>query len=201
MSTDESNIPSVKIVLLGNTGVGKSSLVNSWTTGAWDDSIQTTVGASHQRKRIKLYDKDVDLILWDTAGQEVYRALTPLYTRSASFAILTASIIDKESFVSLDDWIELLKSTCEHMPKVCLCINKMDLVEQSNIGMDKIQEEYNDKYPALFFVSAHSGDGVEELFMHAANEGYKFSKKINGDEQNNSINLNEITASKDNSCC
>jgi small GTP-binding protein len=87
-----SDVPlSLKAVLLGDSGVGKTSMVARLMASSPQQIANPTVGAAHYRKRVVIEDREVDLWIWDTAGQERFRSLTPLYARSAYVAIVTAS--------------------------------------------------------------------------------------------------------------
>jgi small GTP-binding protein len=173
-----SDVPrlSFKAVLLGDSGVGKTSLVTRWTTGAFSRSANPTVGASHQRKRLTLEGHDVDLFLWDTAGQEQFQALTPLYARSSSVAILTTSLSEPTSFDNIERWISLLQSATDEIPPVILAVNKIDLIDSAFKSIEEIQQEYGKRFAAVFFVSAVTNEEVDNLFMFAALAGYRFAK-------------------------
>jgi len=165
---------SLKIVLLGNSGVGKTSLVNRWINGSHNKTITPTVGANHQKKTLVIDGQQLDLFIWDTAGQEQFLALAPLYTRSASVAIMTASIVDEDSFSNLNTWKKLLEESCESFPPVILAVNKIDLSTDSMPTRDEIEESNIDSYSSVFFVSAQTGEGVDELFIQAGRLGLSF---------------------------
>ena len=168
--------PSFKTVILGNSGVGKTSLVTRWTTGSYHTSTNPTVGANHQRKRVVLGNEEVDMFLWDTAGQEQFKALTPLYARSSSVAILTVAITDTASFDNIDMWLELLNSSTEEMPPVVMAVNKIDLEDETTISRNKIWEDYHEKFAGIFYVSAMTDEGVDNMFNFVAQKGYEFMK-------------------------
>ncbi|KAI5530804.1 retrograde vesicle-mediated transport, Golgi to ER [Trichomonas vaginalis G3] len=173
--SEVSRNPSCKVVILGNSGVGKTSLINRWTTGTWSSTVKPTIGANHQRKTVQLSETHVDVFVWDTAGQEQFQSLTPLYARSAACAIITASITDAMSFEAIQTWIELLKNACEVMPPLVLAVNKIDLLNQSGVKTEsEIETEYGSLFSAVFFVSAQSGEAVENAFTFAAQKGYEF---------------------------
>ena len=165
--------PSCKIVLLGNSGVGKTSLVNRWMTNSFNPNGKPTIGANHQRKSVKIQNQDVDLFIWDTAGQEQFQALTPLYAREAASAFITVSITDIDSFKSLDTWIDLLKSSCAVIPPMLLAVNKIDLIDQAVYTHEEIENQFGDTFSGIFYVSASTGEGVAQAFMHAAQTGYE----------------------------
>ena len=170
---------SCKIVLLGNSGVGKTSLVMKWTNGDFHRTIKPTIGANHQRKTVQISaNEEIDLYLWDTAGQEQFQSLTPLYARSASCAIVVAAINDRESFEALEQWLKLLEASCDPVPPVILAVNKMDLMGQACKTQEEIEQEYSAKFCGIFYVSAASGENVDNVFNQAAKSAYEFIKKV-----------------------
>ena len=86
--------------------------MNKWTAGHFSSDLKSTVGANHQRKTVFIGKDEVELYLWDTAGQEQFQALTPLYVRNATTALITAAIDDSNSFDTLQTWIDLINSAC-----------------------------------------------------------------------------------------
>ena len=166
-----------KIVLLGNSGVGKTSLINCWLEKNTIDPPHSTIGSCTFEKTIEIDDTKVVLSIWDTAGQEQFQSLTPLYTRSASCAILVASLIDLQSFNQLQTWINLIKESCTKMPPLILAINKMDLESQRMISSDDIEKKYKKTFTYHFYVSAVTGQSVKELFYNAGHLAKKFGKQ------------------------
>jgi small GTP-binding protein len=164
-----------KVVLLGDSGVGKTSILTRWMTGAYQRTTNPNVGASHECKSVVVGETPVDLLLWDTAGQEQFHALAPLYARSASVAILTASITDRRSFESLPQWAEILGSANGEVPPLVLAVNKTDLRASATITDDEVEAEFGGQFAGVFFVSALTGEGIENLFLFAAQVGHRFA--------------------------
>ena len=199
MANDTLNRPACKIVLLGNSGVGKTSIVTRWTSGQWQSSIKPTVGANHQRKKVEIDDQEVDLFLWDTAGQEQFQALTPLYARSAAAAIIVTAINDISSFDSIDTWIDLVNNSCDSLPPIILAINKIDITENIVLTHDEIEDKYHSRFDGIFYVSAITGEELDNLFMQAAVKGFHYSQSgVTGQAKATSL-----TATKTSSggCC
>lgn len=150
-------------------------MVDRWVTGLWNPGVTQTVSVWHQKKTVDLDGEKVDLYLWDTAGQEKFQALVPLYARSASVAILVASADEPSSFASLKNSIEVLDNSCEVKPPCILAINKVDLLEDNNrLCLDDIEQTYGIKFVKLYYCSAMTGEGIEEVFLEAAEQGYNF---------------------------
>jgi small GTP-binding protein len=193
---DAAHRANCKIVLLGNSGVGKTSLVARWTTGQCSAQVTPTVGANHQRKSVVIDNTDVDLFLWDTAGQEQFHALAPLYAHSAAGALIVASILDLESIKGIQTWLDLMNRSCDHTPPILLLVNKMDKSENAVLTTEEIKAEFASLFSAVFFVSAFTGEGVGPAFDTIGELAYKFnsgsttmSKKVS------------ISEPKQNACC
>jgi small GTP-binding protein len=198
MQTRDKGRVCFKAVLLGDSGVGKTSLATRWTTGTYSPSSKTTLGANHHRRRLTLEGEDVDLFLWDTAGQEQFQALTPLYARSAAVAILTTSILDPQSFRSIDQWISVLQSGADDLPPLVLAVNKIDRRESGFMTADEIQREYSKRFEGVFLVSALSNEEVDNLFMFAAIAGFRFTKEKNRSSQKGILSEKNIESRQ---CC
>eukprot|EP01103_Thecamoeba_quadrilineata_P017088 TRINITY_DN5927_c0_g1_i1.p1 TRINITY_DN5927_c0_g1~~TRINITY_DN5927_c0_g1_i1.p1 ORF type:complete len:136 (-),score=12.40 TRINITY_DN5927_c0_g1_i1:24-431(-) len=94
-----------KIVVLGDMGVGKTTLVNQYVNGTMSSKYTPTIGASFLTKRIVIDEVRMKLQIWDTAGQERFRTLAPMYYRGASAALLVYDITEYNTFVKIQDWV------------------------------------------------------------------------------------------------
>ena len=99
-------IESIKVVLIGESGVGKTSLISRYVNNTFDEGELTTVGATYAGKMVEFpeYNKTIKLEIWDTAGQEKYRAVTKIFYKDASAVILVYDITRKESFNELKNY-------------------------------------------------------------------------------------------------
>jgi small GTP-binding protein len=175
----EGQIPHYKVVVLGNSGCGKTAIITRWISGTFSPSSKPTIGSNHERKRVTLDGKGpVDLYVWDTAGQEQFQSLIPLYARSSCLAIIVTSIDNGASFDAIPTWIDAVASSCEIPPPILLAVNKMDLVEEAIKTIDEIHTEFDDSFQGMFFVSALTGEGIASLFNSAAIEAAGFSAKV-----------------------
>ena len=129
-----------KVVMLGESTVGKTSIVNVASTGFFSENQQPTVGSSFQVNRIEVNGTIMTINLWDTAGQEKYRSITPIFYREADFIILVYSINDLISFESIPKWYENIKNECLRMPKIFLCGNKTDLENERVVSTEEAME-------------------------------------------------------------
>lgn len=175
--TEEKRPISCKIVMIGNSGVGKTSLVNTWVNGQYTAKSSPTIGANHLRKIININDESLDICIWDTAGQEQYHSLAPLYTRAAAAAVAVASITDTESFEKLPMWLNLVAESCDEVPPIILAVSKNDLANESTMKQSDIEETYGDKFSGIFYTSALTGENVDSMFIQSAKLGLQFLQK------------------------
>ena len=119
----------VKVVLLGDTGVGKSSLVLRFVTNNFKPYSESTIGASFMSKVIMVHGKPIKFQIWDTAGQEKYHSLAPMYYRGAAAAIIVYDITRANTFNTLKTWVEELKSKGPKDIIIAIAGNKADLEE------------------------------------------------------------------------
>ena len=129
----------VKVVLLGQSAVGKTCIVNHLLTGKFDDSVSPTLGASYASKTLDVNGQKVSLQIWDTAGQERFRVLAPMYYRGAQAAILVYSIIEEASFQQIDYWSSSLKENAGSSVELFLVGNKCDLESERVIKEEHVK--------------------------------------------------------------
>ncbi|CAJ2629573.1 ras-related protein RABF1-like [Trifolium pratense] len=155
----------VKLVLLGDSGVGKSCIVLRFVRGQFDPTSKVTVGASFLSQTIALQDSTtVKFEIWDTAGQERYAALAPLYYRGAAVAVIVYDITSPESFSKAQYWVKELQKHGSPDIVMALVGNKADLNEKREVAVQD-GTEYAEKN-GMFFIetSAKTADNINELF-------------------------------------
>ena len=160
---------SFKIIVIGDSGVGKSCLTNKATKNIFEDTYNATVGFEFFTFNIKINDKIVKLQIWDTCGQELYRSLITNFYRNSSLAIIVYAVNQKESFESIEMWLRELRTHSNPDAKVFLIGNKIDLTEQRIIKTEE-GESYAKKNNLTKFMeaSAKSGVNVQKIFIDAA---------------------------------
>jgi small GTP-binding protein len=119
-----------KIIVIGNSGVGKTCLTYRATTGTFHDKMTATVGFEYVPFFIKLNDKVIKLEIWDTCGQEAYRSLIKSFFINSSLAIIVYSIDNRKSYDSIEEWIRQCKDLCSPDIKFFLIGNKNDLEDE-----------------------------------------------------------------------
>lgn len=158
-------IPRVKLVLLGDSGVGKSCLVLRYVRGQFDPTSKVTVGAAFMSHSVHLPDgSTIKFEIWDTAGQERYASLAPLYYRGASAAAVVYDITNEDTFAKAKHWVSELQKNAGNNIVVVLVGNKTDLAEDRVISEEEGQD-YATRNNMLFVeTSAKTAANTSELF-------------------------------------
>ena len=160
-----------KILVLGDTSVGKSCLLLRFCDNSFQEAHLTTIGLDFRLKTINLSDnRKVKIQIWDTAGEDRFRSITRNYYKGAKGILLIFDVTDKDTFEHVRDWIERIHEESPEGITICLVGNKIDRNEErviSNEEGKKIAEEFNISY---FETSAKSNIGVEEVFTHLVKE-------------------------------
>jgi small GTP-binding protein len=158
----------MKVVIVGDTRVGKTSLLSRLVTGKFQMEVAPTIGAAIQSQTIATTKGIATLQIWDTAGQEKYRALAPMYYRNAQAVILVFDVTNANSFRRLSEWIAELEAKPGPV-RLFLVGNKCDLSEYRAVD-DRTARAWADEHGAAAYTetSALSGNGVTELFQKVA---------------------------------
>lgn len=167
----------VKLVLLGDSGVGKTSIALRFVRNTYQPFVEATIGATYLSRNLALPDKAqvetepikaVELKIWDTAGQERYQSLTPLYFRGAGAALLVFDLTKIQSFQTMQRWVRELQHVGPENVLLTIVANKSDLCEERTISRDDA-EAYAQSIGATYFeVSAKTGASVMETFESIA---------------------------------
>jgi small GTP-binding protein len=171
-ATDVSRLEQ-KCVLVGNVAVGKSSIVNRYTRGEYLAQYQATIGAAFVPKEVSLEQgKSIKLQIWDTAGEEKYRAMTQFYYRKAAAGVVVFGLDDRQSFNGIKGWIDELR---EAQPNVIILVagNKSDIdPDDRAIGEEEIEDLVDELGVCYMEVSALDGSNVDMLFLEVAQNIY-----------------------------
>jgi len=176
----KTKIIEAKIVLLGDVSVGKTSIASRYCKNSFNDHHINTIGGAYQQQKVVLGNGSmVKLHIWDTSGQERFRAMTNLYYRDAQVAILTYDITNESSFSSIDFWINELKYKVENENMIlCLVGNKCDVTSNERKIPTSKGKNYAQENNMIFYeTSAKTGEGVKDLFVNIANKVYEQQKK------------------------
>ncbi|OHT02777.1 Ras-related protein Rab-5A [Tritrichomonas foetus] len=158
----------VKLVMLGDSSVGKTSIVMQFYRNVFHEECESTVGGNYITKTITTQNGPVTLNVWDTAGQERFRGIVPMYTRGSQAAIIVFSLQDESSFQSVEQWIDLIQKTESYRCKIYIAANKIDLGQTHLLNEAKTWASKN-KLP-LFTTSAKDQASVINLFQNIAQD-------------------------------
>jgi len=157
-----------KIIVIGNSGVGKSSITNKATKNIFIQDYTPTIGFEFFSFNVKLDNKIIKLQIWDTCGQELYRSLITNFYKNSSLAIIVYSITDKTSFDDIELWLKEIKLHSNPDTKIFLIGNKVDLEDDRVITKEdgiNLQKNFNIYY--FNETSAKTGLNTREVFLKA----------------------------------
>ena len=186
-----------KLIFLGDQYVGKSSILNRFYQDKFEQDYQATIGLDFHSKNVSINNVPVRLLLYDTAGQEKFKSLIPMYIRDANIILVVYDITNKDSFIHTEHWVNETKDLKREDAIFVLVGNKIDL-EENRIVSTKEAEDFAAEKGFLFYeVSAKTGEKVEDLFN---NKIYpEMARKYNiGDEDEENGENDQQNAGNDN---
>lgn len=190
-------IPDCKITLVGDSGVGKSSIIGRFVTGIFIKDMSSTPGLNYSQK---LYEKDgkkVNLNLWDTAGQEKFRSLGRNFYKDSYIIIIVFDITNRMSFINAKEvWYNEIKNYGEKFKFLSLVGNKSDKYEEEEVTDEEAISFAKEIDAKFFLVSAHTGDGIDKMFHTLADNFFdeEFMSKV---DQSKEDRLDSIILKKE----
>ena len=195
-----------KVLLLGNSNVGKSSLFLRFVDDIWNDTFVPTIGVDFKIKTFDIDEKRIKMQIWDTAGQERFKNIIASYYRGAHGILLIYDVTDKDSFKNLSNWlIEIEKNSSKNVLKV-LIGNKTDLEEKRVISYNQAKE-FADSYGLKYIETSDKKNlNVNEAFATLGRELMVASedKRIVKQKQNKKISvakMEDLNIQKRRGCC
>ena len=165
------NGDSVKVTLLGNSGLGKTCIIYRFTNNDYKEGTMTTRGADYSQKPITIKNQTINLDIWDTAGQENYRSLGRHFYKDSLIVILVYDITNRESFEDLQTlWYHDLKRYGEKYSVLAVVGNKCDLFEEEKVTEEEGRKFASEKGAEFMLVSAKTGDNIINLFNVLVNK-------------------------------
>ena len=182
-----------KIVLLGEAGVGKTSIIRRYISGSFSQAVMTSTSSSFVGKKIELDDKKkIKLQIWDTAGQERYRSIAKIFYQSAAVAVLVYDVTLKKSFEQLKEyWVKEIKENAPDNIIIVIAANKSDDYINQEVNTTD-GKELAKSLDALFIcTSAKMGNGIEELFKLSGEKFLDPNKNISDSYMNKDEKLEQ----------
>ena len=203
------NEKQIKVILLGDSGVGKSCIINRYINDVYDPNIESTLGSNALSKLIKKDRVSYILNLWDTTGQEKYRSITNLFIKGSNIVILVYSIDSLSSFKGLDFWYKSVNEKLEGDKYVLAVVgSKSDLIEnQDEVVSEETAKKFAEEKNALFKLvsSKEDPDGINNLFESLLDEliknNYLTENKSYVIDKRNHKGMGKRKKNKKNNCC
>ena len=190
----------IKLMVLGDSNVGKSSILTKYCKNQFLSKYITTIGIDFQIKYLNINNKRIKVQIWDTAGQERYRVVTKNYFNTSNGFIIIYDITDRSSFNNINNWMDQIESFIGKEVKCILFGNKNDLDNKRDVQIEE-GEELAKKYNCPFFeTSAKEGNNIEEGFKEIVMEIIKDNKNSKV-KRNNSIILKSKKVKQKSNCC
>eukprot|EP00607_Mallomonas_marina_P003295 CAMPEP_0182427324 /NCGR_PEP_ID=MMETSP1167-20130531/17079_1 /TAXON_ID=2988 /ORGANISM="Mallomonas Sp, Strain CCMP3275" /LENGTH=211 /DNA_ID=CAMNT_0024609477 /DNA_START=124 /DNA_END=759 /DNA_ORIENTATION=+ len=166
-----------KVVLIGDSGVGKSNLLSRFTRNEFNLESKSTIGVEFATKSIQVENKTIKAQIWDTAGQERYRAITSAYYRGAVGALLVYDISKHVTFENVERWLKELRDHAEPNIVVMLVGNKSDLRHRRAVTTEEAMSFAESNNLAFIETSALDATGVEEAFRQILTEIFRLMNR------------------------
>ena len=183
----------LKLVLLGDSGVGKTNLISRYISNSFDENTRATIGVEFFCKNFRINKKrTIKVEIWDTAGQERYKAITSVYYKGAKGAFIVYDITSRKTFENIDKWIGEIKERTTDDVKLIIIGNKTDLNNEREVKSEEALIKYQDMDIPLIETSALEDTNVNEAFINLIKIVYKdiARKEI---EERKSISDNKIS--------
>ena len=208
-NTDKEDL-SFKVIIIGDSSVGKSSLANKAIKNKFESNYNATIGFDCFQFYVKINDKVVKLQVWDTCGQEAYQSLITNFYRNCSLAIMVYAINKKNTYENLDLWLKELKTESNPDAKIFLIGNKCDLEKEREVSFEEANTYFEDmEFSKFFEASAKEGINAKEIFIEAARILYEDYIEYKSDisQENSSVSektnpqINNNNKNEDRSVC
>ena len=162
-----------KVVLVGDSSVGKTNIMSKYLKNEFHEDSKATVGVEFGSKQFTVEGHQIKAQIWDTAGQERYKAITSAYYKGAKGAFVVYDITRKQSFDSVDRWINDIKAAADKNLTIIIIGNKCDLEDQRQVSKEQGEEKAKSNEVAFMETSAFSGENLDKAFDKMVNEVFK----------------------------
>lgn len=191
---------SLKVVVIGDSSVGKTCLSLRYLTGEFSSQTRPTIAAGFCNAKVKLGKVDIDLLIWDTAGQEAYRGLTSQYYRDAKIALIVFDLTNPSTLNSVRDWNTRLRdANGQSSVVVCLVGNKSDLPNRQ-VSQEQGEAEAKAINALYRETSAVTGKGITEVFEDVCEEYLRVNPSSVGPKRKSNVDLTSTNENKK-GCC
>ena len=209
----------MKLILLGDSSVGKTNILTKYLKNFFDPDSKATVGVEFASKNVEIEGKKIKVQIWDTAGEERYKSITSTYYKGAKGAFIVYDITRKITFDNIDKWIGDLKNNGDENIIIYLVGNKNDLIDNREVDKNEAMNKAEKYNIAFMETSALSGDNIHKIFQDLIekvyinffrnsntnkekeiNKGIELNKN-NKENENKTIDNNKPTEKTERKCC
>ena len=205
---DESYEIMVKVVLIGDSGVGKTNIMSKYLKNQFREDSKATVGVEFGSKQFSVEGHQIKAQIWDTAGQERYKAITSAYYKGAKGAFIVYDITRKNTFETVNKWVSDITAAADKKITLILIGNKNDLEDQRQVTKEVGEEKAKELGLAFMETSACSGENLDKAFQMMINEIYKkYQADVVGEtqestvQQGKDITLDKTKGKQKKKCC
>ncbi|XP_045160311.1 ras-related protein Rab-23-like [Mercenaria mercenaria] len=178
----------IKVVVVGNGAVGKSSMIQRYCKGIFTKDYKKTIGVDFLERQIEVNGEDIRLMLWDTAGQEEFDAITKAYYRGAQACVLAFSTVDRDSFEAIESWKRKVEDEVGEISMV-IVQNKIDLIDDAVVQPDEAEALAKKLRLRFYRTSVKDNLNVEEVFRYLAE---KYLQQLNCEEEEEPTSYHQI---------
>ena len=208
MTNEDNYDMMVKVIIIGDSGVGKTNIMSKFLKNKFMEESKATVGVEFGSKLFDLNGHKIKAQIWDTAGQEKYKSITGAYFKGSKGALVVYDITQKSTYESLEKWVNDLKSAGDPKITIILIGNKSDLEENRQVSKEQGEEKAKSFGCAFLETSALSGDNIDKAFNMMVKEIFeKFSNDSAEDSELESgfkgedLKLDKVVDKKKKKCC
>ena len=210
MADDEANSYDLlyKIIIIGDTCVGKSNILSRYLKDEFREDSKSTVGVELGTKFVKVKGVGAKLQIWDTAGQERYKSITSSYYKGSHGCFIVYDITSETSFENVEKWYEQAQKDASKEVSIILVGNKCDLENERKVSKEKGEEKAKSLNAPFFETSALSKINIDDIFKEMINNIYERTGGPKADEDEdieivneNAVNLNSQAPQEKKSCC
>jgi Ras-related protein Rab-11A len=182
-----------KIVIIGDTNVGKSNILSRYLTNEFTSNTKSTVGVELGIKFLKIKNTSTKIQIWDTAGQERYQAITSSYFRGSDGCFIVYDITNETSFNNIEKWFDKIHEENDKEIPVIIVGNKCDLENERKVPTDKAKEKAQNLKCAFYETSALKAINIEQIFEELVNTIYD---KTGGNKSDDDIHIEIVNENK-----
>ena len=200
-SISDSYDQKIKIMILGETLVGKTAIITRYTKKVFAENYLTTVGIDFQNKQLNINGKKINVEIWDTAGQERFRNIAKTYFQSSDGFLLVYDITSKDSFNKLNDWYDQIKLNAPENSKCIIAGNKSDLEEKRQVKKEEGEQFASDHNLKFYETSAKDDKNINIVFELLSNEIVNDEKTIKRNKRSSQVLKKKNAKVEKKNCC